>query len=82
LEEIAAAICAGVSEQHGFQLQVVALLPLGAVLKTSSGKVRRQDCRAAFLKGALPELSRWTQPAPEPITYASAAHDVSLATGS
>ena len=40
-------------------LSAVSLLSLGAMPKTSSGKLRRRACRDAFLDGSLDEIARW-----------------------
>lgn len=42
-----------VSEGHELQAYAVVLVKLGGVPKTSSGKLRRRACRAAFLDGEL-----------------------------
>ena len=62
LAEIAAAIRRGIVEQHGVLLQAVSLIALGSMPKTTSGKLQRQACRAAFDSGKLDELHRWTRP--------------------
>jgi amino acid adenylation domain-containing protein len=60
------AIRATVFELTGVALHAVALVGGGAVPKTTSGKVQRQACRAAFLEGGLPTLHRWSAPAAAP----------------
>ena len=62
LAEIAAGIRRGIVEQHGVLLQAVSLIALGSMPKTTSGKLQRQACRAAFDSGTLDELHRWTRP--------------------
>jgi acyl-CoA synthetase (AMP-forming)/AMP-acid ligase II len=57
--EIATAVRRAIADDHGIVLHAVSLLPRGAIPKTSSGKLRRQACRAAFLDGTLDEASRW-----------------------
>lgn len=42
-----------IAEQHEMQAHAVVLVALGSVPKTSSGKVQRRACRAAFLEGRL-----------------------------
>lgn len=59
LASITRAVRQAVSEHHGITLSIVSLLPLGAMPKTSSGKVRRRDCRVAILSGSLDEMARW-----------------------
>lgn len=61
LARIATAIRQGVVEQHGVQLQAVALVSAGGVPKTTSGKLQRHACRAGFESGALDELHRWSR---------------------
>ncbi|WP_249645025.1 hybrid fatty acyl-AMP ligase/type I polyketide synthase [Nocardia sputi] len=49
LAEAEDAIRAAIGAEHGLTLRSVVLIRPGAVLKTSSGKVQRQACRAAYL---------------------------------
>ncbi|HLI69630.1 MAG TPA: fatty acyl-AMP ligase [Ktedonobacteraceae bacterium] len=49
-----------ISEQHDLRAARVVLLKAGSVLKTSSGKLRRQACRTAFLAG---DLKLWNEEA-------------------
>ena len=44
-----------VAEKHSLQVYQVMLLSSGSILKTSSGKIQRQGCRACFLDGSLKE---------------------------
>lgn len=50
---VAAAIRRAVSEDHDVQVHQVVLLKPGTIPKTSSGKLRRQACRAGFLAREL-----------------------------
>ncbi|MCY7379681.1 MAG: fatty acyl-AMP ligase [Gemmatimonadaceae bacterium] len=61
LADIAAAIRRGIVELHGVQLQAVTLINPGSIPKTTSGKLQRQACRAAFEFNKLDELHRWTR---------------------
>ncbi|MET0396513.1 MAG: amino acid adenylation domain-containing protein [Longimicrobiaceae bacterium] len=54
VEEVAAAIRRAVAGEHGVQVHAVAVARTGGVPKTTSGKVQRRACRAAFLAGDLP----------------------------
>jgi acyl-CoA synthetase (AMP-forming)/AMP-acid ligase II len=54
------AIRAAISEQHELQAYSVALIKPGSLPKTSSGKIQRQACRAAFLTGNLAVLAMST----------------------
>ncbi len=61
-EEIVKKIRRAVAEHHDLQLHAVALIRAGTVPKTSSGKIRRKACRAAFLGGRLEPLHAWRVP--------------------
>jgi 1-acyl-sn-glycerol-3-phosphate acyltransferase len=52
-EQLSEAIRGLVSERCGVSPDKILLLPLGAVLKTSSGKIRRSACRDLYLRGEL-----------------------------
>ena len=53
-----------VAQAHEVELHALVLLRKGGIFKTSSGKIQRSQCRAAFLEGALSVLSEWRKPAP------------------
>ena len=57
-QTITRAVRTAVSEHHGITLSVVSLLSLGAMPKTSSGKLRRRACRTALLDGSSEPRSR------------------------
>ena len=50
-----------VAEQHELAAQAVVLLVPGSIPKTSSGKIQRHACRAAFLDGSLDVLQEWRE---------------------
>ena len=54
--EVAIAVQRAVARDHRVDPDVVALVARGALLKTSSGKIRRAACRAAYRSGALTVL--------------------------
>jgi acyl carrier protein len=56
---IGEAVRQALAEEHEADLHAFVLLRPGGILKTSSGKIRRRDCRAAFLAGALDALGEW-----------------------
>jgi len=67
--EIVEAIRASVSQEHGIHAGAIAILPPGALPRTSSGKVQRHACRADYESGRLSErkneaVSNATQPGP------------------
>ncbi|HZG51912.1 MAG TPA: AMP-binding protein, partial [Pyrinomonadaceae bacterium] len=58
-DEIFARVRQAVAEEHELQPYAVCLIKTGSIPKTSSGKIQRQSCRAAFLDGALDALAIW-----------------------
>jgi len=59
--EVAEAVRRAVATEHEAAVHSVVLLRAGSVPKTSSGKIRRQSCRADFLAGNLEAVEQWTQ---------------------
>ncbi|MCA1729470.1 MAG: aminotransferase class I/II-fold pyridoxal phosphate-dependent enzyme, partial [Actinobacteria bacterium] len=53
LSEVLASIRCAVAEHHELQVHAVVLIKTGSILKTSSGKIRRQATRAAYADGVL-----------------------------
>ena len=51
------AIRGAVLDEHGLALDMVVLVRCGTIPKTSSGKIQRRACRAAFLAGELKALA-------------------------
>ncbi len=67
LAQIAAAISGAVAQAHEIAVERVVLVPPGAVPKTSSGKVQRNQCRDQLREGRIPVLglvARAAVPAP------------------
>ncbi len=56
LQAIAGAVRQAVAQEFDLDTYCVTLLNVGAVPKTSSGKIQRQACRADFLAGSLDVL--------------------------
>ncbi|WP_253895921.1 non-ribosomal peptide synthetase, partial [Corallococcus exercitus] len=52
------------AESHEVQAHAVVLIEPGSLPKTSSGKVQRHACRAAFLTGTLQEVMAWREELP------------------
>ncbi|MFR9752754.1 long-chain-fatty-acid--AMP ligase FadD32 [Nocardia sp. 004] len=50
---IADAVRAAISQRHGVTARDVLLVPAGSIPRTSSGKIARRACRAAYLEGTL-----------------------------
>ncbi|HWN69166.1 MAG TPA: AMP-binding protein, partial [Haliangium sp.] len=59
LEDVAPAICAALASEHAVRPAFIALLPQGALPKTSSGKLQRSAGRQALLAGQLDVLLTW-----------------------
>jgi acyl-CoA synthetase (AMP-forming)/AMP-acid ligase II len=57
LGEVIAAVRRAVAQEHGLQAHVVLLLRAGGLLRTSSRKVQRRACAAAYEAGTLPVLA-------------------------
>ncbi|HVF42738.1 MAG TPA: amino acid adenylation domain-containing protein [Pyrinomonadaceae bacterium] len=57
-----------VGEQHELTPHAVVLIAQGALPKTSSGKVRRQACKEAFLRGELKAEAEWREPEREEVS--------------
>jgi hypothetical protein len=53
LEEIIKTIRKTVANAHGVTIHSIALVSTGSIPKTSSGKLQRQACRAAYIAGTL-----------------------------
>ncbi|HYG61640.1 MAG TPA: amino acid adenylation domain-containing protein, partial [Thermoanaerobaculia bacterium] len=58
------AVRRAVAEEHEVAVEEVVLLRGGTILKTSSGKIRRSACRAAYLTGELAVVAR-SGPSPD-----------------
>lgn len=62
-DKVIQAIRQAISEKHQLQIYAIALLKPGALPKTSSGKVQRSACRAAFLAGEFTPVAEWRESA-------------------
>lgn len=58
---VVTAIRAAVSREHGLACDAIVLLPKGSILKTSSGKVQRRACKAAYLGGEFAPIAEWRE---------------------
>jgi len=61
-EAVASDLRRAIFDQHELAVHALALLKPASLPKTSSGKIRRGACRAAFLDGSLEALYAWRQP--------------------
>ncbi len=53
LEEVAGTIREAVADQHNLQAHSILFLRAGSIPKTTSGKIRREACKQAYLSGTL-----------------------------
>jgi amino acid adenylation domain-containing protein len=72
LDEVFKAMRRAVSEEHELQVYAAVLIRSGSIPKTSSGKVRRRTCRAAFLERSLNVVAESILDTP---TYAAAEEE-------
>ncbi|WP_063059352.1 long-chain-fatty-acid--AMP ligase FadD32 [Nocardia sienata] len=50
---IADAVRASISQRHGVTVRDLLLVPAGSIPRTSSGKIARRACKAAYIEGTL-----------------------------
>ncbi|MGX1808174.1 AMP-binding protein [Nocardia sp. NPDC055321] len=58
-ERLVATVHDAVARTHGIAPSAIVLITEGTVPRTTSGKLRRQQCRTDYLAGALSEVYRW-----------------------
>jgi acyl-CoA synthetase (AMP-forming)/AMP-acid ligase II len=56
--ELAALARRAIARDHSVDVRVIAMVPRGALLKTSSGKIRRRACKHAYERGELAIFER------------------------
>src|SRR4029077_2739875 len=59
------------------QIEAITLIKPGSILKTSSGKIQRRACRAAFLEKSLDVTAEWFRKDGRDVSQ-EAVHDLSL----
>ncbi len=52
-DAVAEVIRTAIAQQHEVQVHAIALIKMGSICKTSSGKIQRHACRNAFIEGTL-----------------------------
>ncbi|MEJ6479853.1 fatty acyl-AMP ligase [Nostoc punctiforme UO1] len=52
-DAVAEVIRTAIAQQHELQVHAIALIKMGSICKTSSGKIQRHACRNAFINGTL-----------------------------
>ena len=60
VKEVVMTISQAVTAEHALQVYAMVLVKTGSIPKTSSGKIRRQVCRAEFLTGSLNVVGDWS----------------------
>jgi acyl-CoA synthetase (AMP-forming)/AMP-acid ligase II len=58
LRDVIDAVGRAIGRDHQVDASIIAVVPAGALLKTSSGKIRRQACKRAFRVGAIEAIDR------------------------
>ncbi len=58
-EQVISAIRKHAASEHELPIDGVALIKAGSIPKTSSGKIQRHACRAAYLDGSLAIVAQW-----------------------
>jgi acyl-CoA synthetase (AMP-forming)/AMP-acid ligase II len=61
LREIVQRILHSVSQEHGVRTDGVALVRPHTIPKTTSGKIRRRECKRAFVEDTLQLVARWPE---------------------
>jgi acyl-CoA synthetase (AMP-forming)/AMP-acid ligase II len=56
------AVCRAVVDATGIAPGAIVLVKAGGIPRTSSGKIRRQECRQRYLAGVLPCGYTWQNP--------------------
>ena len=64
-ETVGAAVGVAARRKHLVNLHAVALVAPRSVPNTSSGKIQRQACKAAFLAASLDTVWEWRAPGPQ-----------------
>lgn len=59
-DEVIGAIRKAVAEHHDLQTHTIALIKTNSLPKTSSGKVRRSNCKAELEAGSLDIIAQWS----------------------
>jgi acyl-CoA synthetase (AMP-forming)/AMP-acid ligase II len=61
VREVVGNIRQAIAARHDLQVYAALLVKTGSIPKTSSGKVRRHACKAAFLTGSLNVVEDWSE---------------------
>ena len=61
VKEVIGNIREAVTAEHALQVYAAVLVKTGSIPKTTSGKIRRNACRAEFITGSLNVVEDWSQ---------------------
>jgi len=61
VKEVVDNIRQAVTAEHNLQIYATVLVKTGSIPKTSSGKIQRHACKAAFLTGSLNVVEDWSE---------------------
>ncbi|AOY82446.1 fatty acyl-AMP ligase [Moorena producens JHB] len=61
VNQVVGNILQAVTAEHALKVYAIVLVKTGSIPKTSSGKIRRQACRAEFITGSLNVVGDWSQ---------------------
>lgn len=62
MDEAMSVIRQAISLEHELQTHAIALVPMGGIPRTTSGKIQRHKCGEALLEGTLPAIAHWPLP--------------------
>jgi acyl-CoA synthetase (AMP-forming)/AMP-acid ligase II/acyl carrier protein len=65
-DEVIRRLRESISAKHQVEIAALTLVRPGSIPKTSSGKIRRIECRKEFLKGNLQAIAEWAKPKVKP----------------
>ncbi len=68
--EVFQAIRRAVAEDHDLPVEAMVLVEAGSIPKTSSGKIQRHACRAAYLSHSLAVVAQWQTGRDQPLPTA------------
>lgn len=73
VDKLSLSVRQAVMKNHGIAVQEIAFLSIGAIPKTSSGKIRRNDSRLGFINNTLKKIGHWKAQKNNPIHTQKAA---------
>ncbi|HEY4383256.1 MAG TPA: condensation domain-containing protein, partial [Ktedonobacteraceae bacterium] len=74
-QEVVQALRRAVTTAFDIEVHAIALIRVGSIFKTSSGKIQRQACKQAFLSQSLQTLYFWVHEEPQAALLSSSLSD-------